>query len=211
MTADRTPSPGVEVAPAAPSEGTQPSETTDSGVSTPGSSAASVPDFGAACGSESTEPHERAEAARAEGRPDSSSAGQDRGHGARTSDGVERGLAARSSVHAPDASAAHTAPRDRRYELKSRLRPIMTGLRDLEDYCRLDLGDALLADRVRGIHESLTDDVIQGVSYRLSDRWRAKLWDRYCLLRRHDPNTGAGTRFRYLRSLSGRRVRDAAV
>lgn len=87
----------------------------------------------------------------------------------------------------------------RRYEIGSRLRPVMWRLRDAEDWARLELGDDILADRIRGIHESLTDDVLRGDTGRLPDRWRAKLWDRYCDARGHDPHAGARSRSRFLR------------
>jgi hypothetical protein len=92
------------------------------------------------------------------------------------------------------------------YEVSQRLRPAMLALRDAEDYARLTLYDSLLADRIRGIHESLTDDVLNGVSYKHSDRWRARLWDRYCDLRGKDPHAGAAQRSRWLRQVGRKRV-----
>jgi hypothetical protein len=112
-----------------------------------------------------------------------------------------------------EAAARDAASRDRfpvqptrRYAVTQAIRPAMLALRDAEDFARLTLYDAALADRIRGIHESLTDDVLNGRTSKLSDRWKAKLWDRYCLLRGHDPDAGARARSRFLRRISGRRV-----
>lgn len=92
------------------------------------------------------------------------------------------------------------------YELQQRIRPAMLALRDAEDWARLELHDALLADRIRGIHESLTDDVLNGKTSRASDRWKARLWDRYCMVRLHDADASARARSRHLRRLSRRRA-----
>lgn len=51
----------------------------------------------------------------------------------------------------------------------------MQALRDAEDWARLTLNDDLLADRIRGVHEALTDDVLRGSTLRASDRWKARL------------------------------------
>lgn len=89
----------------------------------------------------------------------------------------------------------------RSFEVENRLRPAMRALRDAEDWARLELCDEVLATRIRGIHESLSDDVLNGVVYRHSDRWKARLWDRYCLWRGHDGNAGAGAQVMRLRRL----------
>jgi len=79
----------------------------------------------------------------------------------------------------------------RSYDIRQKLRPAMLALRDTEDWARLELQDELLATRIREIHESLTEDVLNGVSYKYSSRFKSKLWERYCLLRNHDPDSGA--------------------
>lgn len=67
----------------------------------------------------------------------------------------------------------------------------MLALRDAEDWARLELRDEVLATRIREVHESLSDDVLNGVAYEHSARWKARLWDRYAFWRGHDPNEGA--------------------
>ena len=76
----------------------------------------------------------------------------------------------------------------RLYTLNAFLGPAMRYLRDAEDFARLDLRDDLLADAIRGIHLSLTEDVLNGKTYRSSTRHRARLWDRLCALAGHDPH-----------------------
>ncbi len=68
----------------------------------------------------------------------------------------------------------------------------MVTLRDAEDWARLELRDELLATRIREIHESLSDDVLNGSTGERSTRARAKLWDRYAFWRGHDSHEGAG-------------------
>ena len=92
------------------------------------------------------------------------------------------------------------------HEVNMKLRPAMLALRDAEDWARLDLRDEVLAERIRGVHESLTNDVLNGVSFRDSDRRKAKLWDRYCVWRRKSPDAISSLHVRYLRRLSRRRV-----
>lgn len=82
----------------------------------------------------------------------------------------------------------------------------MLALRDSEDWARLVLCDEVLAERIRGIHESLTDDVLNGRTSRDSDRRKARLWDRYCLWRGKSPDAMSAPHTRYLRVLSRRRV-----
>ena len=79
----------------------------------------------------------------------------------------------------------------RLYTLHAFTGPAMRHLRDAEDFARLDLRDDLLADAIRGVHEALTDDVLNGKTYKHSTRHRARLWDRLCSLRGHDPHAGA--------------------
>lgn len=100
----------------------------------------------------------------------------------------------------------------RRHEVSQRLMPAMRALRDAEDWARLELGDEVLADRIRGVHESLSDDVLNGRTDRQSDRWKARLWDRYCMFRLHEPDASVRARVRFLRRVAGRtRALDDAL
>jgi hypothetical protein len=97
-------------------------------------------------------------------------------------------------------------PFDRGYEIRQRLRPAMLALRDAEDWVRLELRDEVLAERIRGVHEALTEDVLNGRSSRDTTRRRAQLWDRYCRIRGHNPDALARVHTRFLRSLGLRKV-----
>lgn len=69
----------------------------------------------------------------------------------------------------------------------------MLALRDAEDWARLELRDELLATRIREVHETLTEDVLEGVTYKRSRAWRVRAWDRYCTMRRRTPHLGNPT------------------
>lgn len=90
---------------------------------------------------------------------------------------------------------------DRWYQVTQKIRPAMLALRDAEDWARLDLGDELLAIRIREIHLALSRDVLNGRAYEHSSWWKARLFDRYCLWRGKSPDAGAITRATHLRRL----------
>ncbi len=53
---------------------------------------------------------------------------------------------------------------DPRFEGKQLCNKAMRALRDAEDYVRLTVGDDVWADRIRCVHEHLTDDVLRGTT-----------------------------------------------
>lgn len=63
----------------------------------------------------------------------------------------------------PDSPESQNARDD--YNVRQMLQVAMRALRDCEDYMRLTQGNQLGADRVRAVHEALSEDVINGRSY----------------------------------------------
>lgn len=93
------------------------------------------------------------------------------------------------------AMADGNANEARRYAVHNSLRRAARELRDLEDFARLTLNDDLLAQRVRDVYETIADDIYDG-GWKRSRAERARLWDRYCCWRGHDPHAGASRRNR---------------